>query len=246
MQKAPRIAAGLVCGLAILSISCESSTAPFLQQLAFIDVPVDECAFGQPFTIDQLQNEYFPIEPGRQWQLEGKKGRDVIQLTITVLGTQDIEGVTTRVVQEQETVNGEVVEVSQNYFAENSLGAVCYFGEDVTINLPDGTTSTEGTWRAGAFSTTDPTIQFHPGIIMPADPRLKMRFQMEGAPGIAAEDRPITGSGQVKVAAGVFNETLRVREFNPLDGHSGFKTFAKGVGMIIDGEVELTSCTVGC
>ena len=46
MQKAPRIAAGLVCGLAILSISCESSTAPFLQQLAFIDVPVDECAFG--------------------------------------------------------------------------------------------------------------------------------------------------------------------------------------------------------
>jgi hypothetical protein len=30
-----------------------------------------------------------------------------------------------------------------------------------------------------------------------------------------------------------------------LDGHSGFKTFAKGVGMIIDGEVELTSCS-GC
>ena len=249
MQHAPRLAAGLACGLAILSTACESSTAADFQQLATIDVDVAECALGQQFTIDaaQLQNGYFPIHPGRQWQLEGKKGGDVIQLTITVLtGTEVIEGVTTRVVEERETVNGEVVEVSQNFFAENSHGAVCYFGEDVTIHLPGGGTSTDGSWRAGDVSPTDPNTIFHPGIIMPAEPRLKMRYQMEGAPGIAEDEGRITGSGQVKVAAGVYNETLRVREFNPLDGDVGFKTFAKGVGMIIDGDVQLTSCTVVC
>jgi len=247
MQKVPRLAASLACGLAILSTACESSTAADFQ-LAAIDIDA-ECAFAQPFTIDaaQLQNQYFPIHPGRQWQLEGTKGGDVINLTITVLGaTQVIGGVTTQVIEERETVNGVEVEVSQNFFAENSNGTVCYFGEDVAIRLPDGTTSTEGSWRAGDVSPTDPTITFRPGIIMPADPSVRMRFQMEGAPGIAEDEGRVTGSGQVKVPAGVYNETLRVREFNPLDGDVGFKTFAKGVGLIIDGDVELTSCTVGC
>lgn len=248
MQQAPRLVAGLACGLAILSTACESSTGADFQQLATIDVDVAECALGQQFIIDptQLQNEYFPIHPGRQWELEGKKGGDVTHLTITVLNsTQNVGGATTRVVEERETVNGVEVEVSQNFFAENGNGAVCYFGEDVTFHLPDGTTSTDGSWRAGNVSPTDPNTTFHPGIIMPADPRLKMRYQMEGAPGIAEDEGRITGSGQVKVPAGVYNETLRVREFNPLDGDVGFKTFAKGVGLIIDGEVELTSC-IGC
>jgi hypothetical protein len=247
MQQVPRLAASLACGLAILSTACDSSTAANFQ-LAALDIDA-ECAFAQPFTIDaaQLQNQYFPIHPGRQWELEGTKGGDVTHLTITVLnGTQDIGGVTTRVVEERETVNGVEVEVSQNYFAENSNGTVCYFGEDVLIRLPDGTTSTEGSWRAGDASLTDPTITFRPGIIMPADPLVRTRFQMEGAPGIAEDEGRVTGSGQVKVVAGVYDETLRVREYNPLDGDVGFKTFAKGVGMIIDGEVELTSCTVGC
>ncbi len=247
MQQAPRLCAGLACGLAILStLACDSTTGPgFLIAATAIEVDVAECAFGHQFTITQLQNEYFPIHLGRQWQLEGKKGRDLIQLTVTVLNeTQDIGGVETRVVEERETVNGELVEVSRNFYAENSDGAVCYFGEDVTIHPPDGGTSTEGSWRADDAS--DPNNPFFPGIIMPADPRLKMRFQMEGAPGIAEDEGRITGSGQVKVAAGVYNATLRVREFNPLDGDVGFKTFAKGVGMIIDGDVQLTSCTVGC
>lgn len=252
MQKTIRIAAGWTFGLAILSTACESSTAADFQLAKTIDVDVAECAFGQGFTIvsADLQNEYFPIHPGRHWQLEGKKGSDLIQLTITVLdgpgGTRDIGGVETRVIQEQETVNGDVVEVSQNYFAENGNGTVCYFGEAVTIYLPDGTTSDEGSWLAGAVSPTDPTITFRPGIIMPADPRLKMRFQMEGAPGIAEDEGRITGSGRVKVPAGTYDQTLRIREFNPLDGDVGFKTFAKGVGMIIDGDVQLTSCTIGC
>ena len=247
MHQVPRLAAGLVCGLAILSTACESSTAAEFQ-LAALDVDA-ECALAQPFTIDaaQLQNQYFPIHPGRQWELEGTKGGDVTHLTITVLNsTQDLGGVTTRVVEERETVNGVEVEVSQNFFAENSNGTVCYFGEDVTFTLPDGTTSHEGSWRAGNVSPTDPTITFHPGIIMPANPSLRMRYQMEGAPGIAEDEGRITGSGKVKVPAGVFNTTLRVREFNPLDGDVGFNTFARGVGLIIDGEVELISCTVGC
>ncbi|HJS44431.1 MAG TPA: hypothetical protein VJ755_13245 [Gemmatimonadales bacterium] len=247
MQKALRIAAGLTGGLAILSTACESSTAAPFSQVARRDIDVDECAFGQAFTIEaaQLQNEFFPIHPGRQWQLEGEQGGELMQLTVTVLNaTELVGGVTTRVVEERESVNGELVEVSRNFYAENRAGTVCYFGEDVTIFLPDGSTSTEGAWRADDAS--DPDNPSFPGVIMPANPRVGMRFQMEGAPGVAEDEGRIVESDRVKVPAGIYRETLRVREFNPLDGDIGFKTFAEDVGMIIDGEVKLTSCTVGC
>ena len=246
MQQALRITAGLVFGLAIVTSACKSSTAPDFQ-LATIEVPVTDCAFGQSFTIDpaSLQNEYFPIHVGRQWELEGMEGHDLVHLTVTVLDeTQLIGGVQTRVVQERETANGVLVEVSRNYFAETSGGTVCYFGEDVAISLPGGGTSTEGSWHADDVS--DPNNPFFPGIFMPAAPRVGMQFKTEGAPGIAEDEGRITGSGQVKVPAGRFGETLRVREFNPLDGDVGFKTFARGVGMIIDGTVKLLSCTAGC
>lgn len=244
MQQATRLAA-LACGLAIVS-ACDSPTGPN-PQFSTIDVDVSECAFGQPFTVNpvQLRNDYFPISPGRQWLFAGQERGDVIELTITVLErTETIGGVQTRVVEERETVNGAPVETSWNYYAENGDGAVCYFGEDVDIFLPDGGVSHDGAWRADDVS--HPGNPFFPGIIMPAHPVVRMRFQMEGAPGTAEDEGRITGGGQVKVPAGTYSEALRVREYNPIDGDVGFKTFAKGVGMIVDGPVQLTTCTQGC
>ena len=75
---------------------------------------------------------------------------------------------------------------------------------------------------------------------MPADPRPGMKFPMESAPGIAEDEGTIVGIGPVTIPFGRFDETLRVREFNPLDGGKGFKTFGAGIGLLVDGPVELT------
>jgi hypothetical protein len=64
---------------------------------------------------------------------------------------------------------------------------------------------------------------------------------MEGAPGIAEDEGPIVGTGPAQVQAGRFTETIRVREYNPLDRSRGFKVFAADVGLLVDGPVELVS-----
>ena len=59
-------------------------------------------------------NDYFILEPGFQLVLEG--GNEV--LAITVLDdTIEIDGILTRVVEEREWRNEELIEVSRNFFA---------------------------------------------------------------------------------------------------------------------------------
>jgi hypothetical protein len=152
--------------------------------------------------------------------------------------------VTTRVVEELEwedaNGNGRVdsdenlIEVSRNYFAQTRDGTVCYFGEDVDIYEDGEVVSHEGSWRADATGNA-------PGIFMPEEPRPGMTFQQEVAPGVAEDEATIVGSGTVEVPAGTFRDTIRVREFNPLDGSVGYKSYADDVGLIQDGPVELLS-----
>ena len=61
------------------------------------------------------------------------------------------------------------------------------------------------------------------------------------APGVAEDQAQVVGQGPVTVPAGSFAQTIRVREFNPLDGEKDYKVHAAGVGLIIDGILELVS-----
>ena len=186
------------------------------------------------FTLDST-HPYFPIRVGSRWVYEGEEDGEEVGLQITVLNeTEVVAGVTTRVVEERETVDGELSEVSRNFFAQAGDGTVCYFGEEVDIYEDGQIVSHEGAWRADQSG-------HRPGIIMPAAPVPGMEFRMEEAPGVAEDEGRIVGSGPVKVPAGRFVETVRVREFNPLDGGKDFKVYAAGVGLIIDGPLELVS-----
>lgn len=74
-------------------------------------------------------NAYIPMQPGRVLKL--KHGNDT--LTVTVLSeTQAIDGLVAGVLEERETKNGTLVEVSRNFMATHKdTGDVYYFGEDV-------------------------------------------------------------------------------------------------------------------
>src|SRR5262245_56032648 len=78
------------------------------------------------------RNDYFLLEPGARSTFRGREGGKAAELVITVLDeTRTVGGVDTRVVEERETVGGEIVEVSRNYFAIGPNGDVYYFGEAV-------------------------------------------------------------------------------------------------------------------
>lgn len=195
------------------------------------------CAPSQAGFSKTSTNPYFPIAVGKQWVYDGSEAGVAVHLVITVLNQQEsVAGVSTRVVQERETHDGELVEESRNFFAQAQNGTVCYFGEAVDIYAGGVIVSHEGSWRADGPGNA-------PGIIMPQDPQPGQMFKVERAPGVAEDEATIVSTGLVKVPAGSFPDAIKVRDFNPLDGDRGRKTFAPGIGLIVDGAVELVSYT---
>lgn len=177
-------------------------------------------------------NPWFPMDVGRQLILSGEEDGETVTLQFTVLNlTRVIAGVTTRVIEEREFVDGELAEVSWNYFVQASDGTICYYGEDVDI-YEDGGVSHEGAWCAG-------TPGNQAGIFMPANPQPGMKYQNEVAPGVAEDEAQIVGSGPRVVPFGRFTETIRIREHDPLGGGKDFKIHAFNTGIIVDGPLEL-------
>ena len=80
-----------------------------------------------------------------------------------------------------------------------------------------------------------------PGIIMPANPAVGMRYAQEVAPGISEDQAKIVALGETgTVPAGTYQNTLLIRETISLDpGVESFKRYAPGVGLIVDDVSEL-------
>ena len=215
--------------LVAVLIAGGARTAPAQETAGMMDLAV--CApTNEGFSLNST-NPYFPMDVGSEWVLEGGDERVIV----TVLDeTETVAGVTTRVIEEREFEDGELTEVSRNFFAQASDGTVCYFGEDVD-NYEDGeVVSHESEWRADAPES-------RPGIIMPADPRPGVSFRMEVAPDAADEGEIVEVGSSTEVPAGVFEDTVRLVESNPLEDEEGEKVYARGIGMIVDEDLELVS-----
>ncbi|MEQ9618925.1 MAG: hypothetical protein RIG61_07095 [Deltaproteobacteria bacterium] len=189
-----------------------------------------------PFSL-VIDNGFFPLVVGTETVLEGEDDEGTeLRIEITVLDeTEVVAGVTTRVVEEAEFEDGEVVEISRNFYAQAPDGTVCYFGEDVD-DFEDGVVvSHDGEWRAGEDGNL-------PGIIMPADPQVGDIFQQEAAPGIAEDQAEVVALGEViDVPAGIFSDTVSTLDCNPLeDGAMDEKVYVFGIGLAIDEDAELT------
>jgi hypothetical protein len=202
----------------------------------------ETCALSQNFTL-QVINPYYPLTVGSYWILEGEEDGESLRLRIDITDQTELVGdVTTRVLTETEWVidesgEPELLEVSYNYFAMRPDGTVCYFGEAVDIYEDGELVSHEGEWRADSPDN-------RPGVFMPGDPRPGTSFQMEFAPGVAEDEARIVGIGPTTVPAGTFFDTIRFREYNPLDEEKGYKIFAAGVGTIVDGPLRLVEYVV--
>ena len=190
-------------------------------------------------------NPYFPLWPGHSLLLQGEEDNDgelvEIEVEINVLAaTELVDGVLTRVWEERESEDGELVEVSRNFMALcRETGDVWYFGEDVDDYEDGEIIGHGGSWRAGVAGAL-------PGIIMPGTPLLGARFQEELAPGVAEDRGEVTEvGGEAEVPAGTFEGVLSILDTNALDpGAPGdLKRYAPGVGLIVDEVMELVEVT---
>jgi hypothetical protein len=200
--------------------------------------PADDGSWVAEFRVEDGElsatgrNPYFILEPGYQLILEG----DREQLAITVLDeTRMVDGVETRVVEERETKDGKLVEVSRNFFAiSKRTNDVFYFGEDVDIYKDDKVVRHDGVWLAGVNGA-----KF--GLIMPGQVALNAKYYQEMAPGVGQERARIVGlSETVATPAGEFANCLKVEETNPLEPRSSeFKYYAPGIGLVQEGSLKL-------
>jgi hypothetical protein len=191
-------------------------------------------------------NPYFVLEPNYQLVLEGKEKKRNAHLTITVLNETntikvDIGGVATdvetRVVEERETWDGVLAEVSRNYFAIcDRTNSVFYFGEDVDIYDATGTiiVSHDGSWLAAPDGPK-------PGIAMSGVILLGGKYFQEVAPGVAMDRAEIISMKEVvETPGGTFENCLKTRETSSLEPGKAPKFYAPGIGLIKDGNLELT------
>ena len=177
-------------------------------------------------------SRYFILDPGYQLVLEHGGER----LVITVLDeTKVVDGVTARIVEERETKNGALVEISRNFFARDPVsGDAYYFGEDVDMYTKGKVTSHEGAWVAGIGGA-----KF--GLMMPGRPIVGARYYQEVAPKVAMDRAEIVSIAETaRVPAGTFKECVRVKETTPLEpGATEYKVHAPGIGLVQDGDLKL-------
>jgi hypothetical protein len=184
------------------------------------------------------ENPYFVLKPGYELRLEGTESGKPLELVITVLqDTLNVGGVNTRVVEERESLGGQVVEVSRNYFAIHpKTKDVYYFGEDVDMYKNGKVVDHEGAWRHG-------TKNAHFGLMMPGAPVVGLRHYQELAPRVAMDRVEIVSiTERMTTAAGTFDRCLKVKETTPLEMLArDYKVYAPGIGIIEDGPAKLVS-----
>ena len=213
-------------GVVMTSAVADSTQGDYTQEFR-----LEDCTFA-----NSGRNPFFVLEPRYWLRLEGVEGRDRVDVTITVLeDTQSIDGVETRVVEERELVNGELEEVSRNFFAIcTETNNVVYFGEDVDIYDAGVVVSHEGAWRAGVGGA-------RPGLIMPGTYLLGSMYFQEIAPDVAMDRGLNTAMNLTEVTpAGSFSECVEVFETTPLEPSArSTKAYCPGIGLVRDDELRL-------
>jgi hypothetical protein len=176
-------------------------------------------------------NKYMPLVPGTTLVYQGDTEDGVERISVTVTDeTETILGVKCKVVRDIARLDGEVIEDTIDWFAEDRFGNVWYFGE-ISKEFEDGRlVSLDGSWRAGVDGAK-------PGIVMKADPQVAQTYRQEFALG-EAEDmgRVITRTGNAGVpATSCIDSCLVTRDFTPLEPDANERKYYKpNVGLILE------------
>jgi hypothetical protein len=183
-----------------------------------------------------IDNRYFPLEPGVQLTFEGsdiidgKKTPHRIVFTVTDL-VKKIGGVNAVVIWDRDFVREDLEESELTFFAQDTTGTVWHLGQ-YREEYEDGNVLRGGqAWLAGHLKGAKA------GIFMPADPRADSPPYSEGfapAPFFWADMAQVYKVGrQTTVPAGHYTNVLVTKEYNQQEPDAvQLKYYAPGVGNV--------------
>ena len=176
-----------------------------------------------------ITNPYFTLEPGTQFVYEAKKPEGTERIEITVLNeTKDVAlGVTARVVRDQVFLDGELIEDTWDWYAEDGAGNVWYMGEKTAEYENGVVVTTAGSWEAGVDGAK-------PGYIMKANPKVGDSYWQEYYQGEAEDRADVLALGEhLTVPYGTFDDCVKTYDYTPLDPKAKeHKYYCKGVGFV--------------
>ena len=127
--------------------------------------------------------EYYPLAVGNRWVYnETDEDGNVLQVEVTVTSdTKVILGITATVVHDVVSQDGEVIEDTFDWYAQDVDGNIWYMGEDTKEYEAGVVTTTEGSWQAGVDGA-------QAGILLPGTPEVGMAYRQEYYAGEAEDN----------------------------------------------------------
>ena len=214
----------MIAALLLLAFGCKKDTTRQIDSSYKPDInPVN-------FTNStNISNPYYPALPGKKYIYEGQtdEGLDRVEEQ-RLVETKTIMGIKCIVVRFKEYINGNLVEDTRDWYAQDNDGNLWYFGEEVDNYNANGTISDHGgSWEAGIDGAL-------PGMIMPANPQTGMRYREEYYFGHAEDEAEITDTGiSETISLGTYNNCIKTKNWTVLEPDAlETKIYAPGIGLI--------------
>jgi hypothetical protein len=180
--------------------------------------------------VASIDNPYWPMAPGSKWvyretDAEGNEQRVEVAVTDRA---KTILGIDATVVHDVVSEDGQLIEDTYDWYAQDKAGNIWYLGED-TKEYEDGeVVSTGGSWEAGVDGA-------QAGILLPVNPKVGMAYRQEYYAGEAEDNGEILSLDErVEVAFGSFEHVLMTKDTTPLEPDVlEHKFYAEGVGPVL-------------
>jgi hypothetical protein len=183
-----------------------------------------------------ITNPYWPMKPGTRWIYrgveEGKSPEDIV-VVVTTATKKLANGITTRQVRDTARSEGQIIEDTVDWYAQDSDGNVWYMGEQ-TAEFENGKiVSREGSWEAGKDGAM-------PGIIIPAQPEVGQKYRQEYKKGEAEDNGQVLAMNNlVGVKAGQYKDSLVTMDTSAIEPDVvEFKFYAPKVGPLLSVDIS--------
>ena len=176
-----------------------------------------------------VDNPFWPLIPGRTLVYRTRTSEGVEEIRVTTLPDSIvIDGVRCATVHDVVRLGDELIEDTDDWYAQHRNGDVWYMGE-LARNYEDGQlVDLHGSWRAGVDGAL-------PGVQMLRRPRRGDAYRQEFLLGEAEDLARVVARGvNVTVPVGTFRDCLQTEETTPLEPDAQEqKYYAAGIGMVL-------------
>jgi hypothetical protein len=230
------LAASTLALLALAACGGEESTATETEAAPARPAAQTLPQGGEPVELDpadltnEIDNPYWPMAPGSRWVYRETDAEGTVQrVEVTVTDRKKtITGIEALVVHDQVTEDGELVEDTFDWYAQDSAGNIWYLGEDTTEFENGKPKSKEGSWEHGVDGA-------YAGIIVPANPQPGLAYREEYYKGHAEDEAEVLSlSGTAEVPFDAFEGLVQTRNTTPLEPNLvEEKFYARGIGVVL-------------